>query len=74
MGLAALLWNRHLSWLFFVGAAPVILLAMMGTALELSGRPTCPRSATGVPLCYMSLGVGVMMLLVFVYVLKRERA
>ncbi len=74
MGLAALWWAKPLSGLFFAGATPVILLALVGTALELSGRPTCPRSASGVPLCYMSLGVGVMMLLVFLYVLKRERA
>jgi len=74
MGLAALLWNKRLSGLFFVGATPVILLALVGTGLELSGHPICPRSASGVPLCYMSLLVGVMMLLVFLYILKRERA
>lgn len=74
MGLAALLWEKRLSGLFFAGAAPVILLALVGTGLEVSGRPACPRSASGMPLCYMSLGVGVAMLLVFLYILKRERA
>ena len=62
-----------LSGLFFVGAIPVIVLALIGTTLELSGQPTCPQSETGMPLCYMSLFVGVMMLLVFLYILRRER-
>lgn len=73
MGIVAILWNRPLSWLFFAGVAPVILLALVGSLLELTGHPTCPRSDAGLPLCYMSLFVGVMMLLVFLYVLKRER-
>jgi len=43
MAIAAMVWWRDLKWLFFIGAAPVILLAATGTTLELSGRPTCPR-------------------------------
>lgn len=73
MGLAAVLWNKRLNGLFFAGAAPVILLALTGTSLELSGRPTCPRSETGLPLCYLSLIAGIMMLVVFLFALKRER-
>ena len=73
MGIAALFWNKQLSWLFFSGAVPVIFMAMIGTVLEITGLPTCPRSDTGLPLCYMSLLVGVMMLVVFLYVLKLER-
>ena len=73
MGLAAVLWNKRLNGLFFAGAAPVILLALTGTSLELSGRPTCPRSEIGLPLCYLSLIAGIMMLVVFLFALKRER-
>jgi len=73
MGITALFWNKQLSWLFFSGAVPVIFMAMIGTVLEITGLPTCPRSDTGLPLCYMSLLVGVMMLVVFLYVLKLER-
>lgn len=73
MGLAAVLWNKPLNGLFFAGAAPVILLALIGTSLELSGRATCPRSETGLPLCYLSLIASIMMLVVFLLVLKRER-
>ncbi|MEP2731298.1 MAG: hypothetical protein ABJN03_19515 [Ascidiaceihabitans sp.] len=50
-------WHRF-KWLFFIGATPVILLAIAGTTLELFGRPTCPRSDSGWPLCYTSLMIG----------------
>jgi hypothetical protein len=73
MGVAALFWNKQLSWLFFSGVVPVIFMALVGTVLEITGLPSCPRSDTGLPLCYISLLVGVMMLAVFLCVLKLER-
>ena len=73
MAVAALVWWRTLSWLFFIGAAPVILLAASGTTLELFGRPTCPLSANGLPLCYISLAVGCGLLLGFLLVLFLEK-
>jgi len=50
-----------------------ILLAAAGATLELSGRPTCPRSDSGWPLCYSSLIVGVSLLAAFLVVLLIER-
>ena len=73
MAAAALVWWRNLKWLFFLGAAPVILLAATGTTLELSGVPTCPRSAGGWPLCYTSLMIGVSLLTLYLVVLRVER-
>ena len=73
MGIASLLWMKPLKWLFFVGVTPVILIALSGTALELIGRPTCPASDTGTPLCFYSLGVGVAMLILFIFALRLER-
>ncbi|WP_299732142.1 hypothetical protein [uncultured Tateyamaria sp.] len=58
MGAAVSIGWRGLKWLFFVGAAPVVGLALAGTSLELAGIPTCPRSETGRPLCYSSLMIG----------------
>lgn len=66
MALAGVIWWRIALKLFLVGAVPVITLAFIGTATELSGTPTCPRSAGGLPLCYVSLTLGVSLLLVFV--------
>jgi hypothetical protein len=68
IGLAALVWWRNLSWLFFVGVTPVIVLAVVGTTLELAGRPTCPLSDKGLPLCYVSLAMGCSLLLAFLVI------
>jgi hypothetical protein len=65
MAIAVSIGWRALKWLFFVGAAPVIVLALTGTSLELLGRPTCPRSESGWPLCYTSLIFGVSLLVTF---------
>ncbi len=73
MGIASLLWAKALNWLFFAGAAPVILLALAGTSMELMGRPTCPMSGTGTPLCFYSLAVGIAMLTIFLVALKMEQ-
>jgi hypothetical protein len=74
MGVASLLWTKSLQWLFYAGATPVILLALAGTTLELLGRPTCPVSDAGTPLCFYSLAVGLFMLFTFLLALKLERA
>jgi hypothetical protein len=73
MGIASLLWAKPLNWLFFAGSAPVILLALAGTSMELMGRPTCPVSDAGTPLCFYSLAVGISMLTIFLVALKMEQ-
>lgn len=73
MALAALVGWRNLRWLFFAGATPVLLLAAVGTTLELSGRPTCPLSDEGLPLCYVSLAMGCSLLLAFFVILFLEK-
>ncbi|MEP1444223.1 MAG: hypothetical protein ABJK39_14545 [Hyphomicrobiales bacterium] len=72
MAIAAIFWNKPFTRLFFAGVTPVIVLALVGTSLELGGRPTCPRSETGWPLCYSSLIVGLFMLVGFFVVLWLE--
>ncbi len=73
MGVAAIFWNKRLSWLFFAGVTPVILLASVGSFMELTGDPTCPQSESGFPLCYISWVVGVLMLVVFLIVRRGEK-
>jgi hypothetical protein len=65
MAIAVSIGWRHSKWLFFLGVTPVILLAIAGTGLELFGRPTCPRSESGWPLCYTSLMMSVSLLISF---------
>ena len=73
MAIAASIGFRNLKWLFFLGATPVILLAVAGTSLELLGRPTCPRSESGWPLCYTSLIIGLGLLTAFLGAVLLER-
>lgn len=73
MALAGLIWWCPLLPLFLLGAIPVITLALIGTASELAGVPTCPRSAEGLPLCYASLAVGVALLVTFLTITVLER-
>jgi hypothetical protein len=73
MALAVSVGWRKLKWLFFFGVTPVILLAIAGTSFELFGRPTCPRSESGWPLCYTSLMIGVSLLIAFLGAFLADR-
>lgn len=73
MAVAASFGWRKLKWLFVVGAAPVVLLALAGTSLELMGTPTCPRSDSGWPLCYTSLMIGLGLSAAFFLAVLLER-
>jgi len=68
--LMAALFDRktYSKWLFIVGWTPVILLAVIGSTLELSQGGICPRSEMGTPLCYISLSFAVFV--AFLYWLK----
>jgi hypothetical protein len=43
-------------WHYAFLAIP-FLLALSGTVSELSGKVVCPRSAGGIPMCYISFGI-----------------
>jgi len=43
--------------LFFVFIAFPTFLALKGSITELSGTVICPRTASGIPMCYISLGL-----------------
>ncbi len=74
MALASIWWQKRWHAAFYFGATPVILLALSGTLLELSGRPTCPDSESGVPLCFYSLAAGLAMLTLYLTAIWLERA
>ena len=67
IGISALLEPRRLTWLFLIGWLPVFLLAATGTTLELFGRPTCPATTDGTPMCYYSLAVALILLPAFFF-------
>ncbi len=44
----------------FIGIPAVIALA--GSVIELAGKEICPRTGQGIPMCFISLGICVMLL------------
>jgi len=63
---------RKTAWLFYPGWLPVFLFALTGTSLEIMGRPTCPATSSGIPLCYFSLAISIA--LVPAYLFTRGRS
>ena len=61
-------------WLFLAGWAPVFFLAMSGTALELFSKPTCPRTESGTPMCFFSLGVASLLIVIFIIARRSQTA
>lgn len=55
---------------FAAGWLPLFILASTGSGLELLGQVACPRSSTGVPTCFFSLGL--LGLIVVLYVLEKR--
>lgn len=73
MGIAALVAPSRLSGLFLAGRIPVFLLAATGSMRELFGRPTCPLSPVGVPMCYLSLSLACLLLPAFMASMRLQR-
>lgn len=65
MALAVILAPRRVTALFLFGWVPVFTVAFIGSTMEILGRPTCPTSPTGMPMCYYSLAVASMLLPAF---------
>ena len=57
--------------LFIAGAGIVLSLAAMGSFTQVMGIAECPKTASGLPMCYISLGLGVLLIGLFVV---REKA
>jgi len=74
MAVAAIFSPRRLMVLFLLGWAPVFLLALSGSTMEIMGRPTCPASPAGTPLCYFSLAVATLLLPAFLFGRHYQRA
>ena len=65
--LVATFFNNKLNakWLFIIGWSPVVLLALVGSLLELSQGDICPKSSMGIALCYVSLSFVIMVAALF---------
>jgi hypothetical protein len=56
--------------IFFTGWVPVFILAFFGSVMELLGNDTCPKSAAGIPMCFYSLLIVVLVGLLFLNLKK----
>lgn len=74
MLLASLRRTLTMSWFFWIGWLGVFGFAVSGTALELAGVGTCPRTGGGTPICYFSLGLAMVLALLFILGLERKPA
>jgi hypothetical protein len=55
IGIAQLFIGKWQVILFYSGWIVVFTLAMIGTLLEIGNGSTCPKSSSGLPMCYLSL-------------------
>ena len=63
---ATFLYQKNIAkTLFIIGWLPVLLLALVGSLLELSYGEICPKSSIGVPLCYVSLSFAMLVALLY---------
>ncbi len=53
---------RSTKWLFLIGWLPVFLLAASGVMAEIiSDVPVCPQTDGGIPKCYFSFGISLIL-------------
>ena len=65
--------QRRLHWLFLVGWVPVFLLAFVGSVFEISSGATCPKSNSGLALCYVSLSFAVVVAGLYFFLIKSRQ-
>ncbi len=61
-------------FLFLAGWLPVFLLAITGSVLELMNGNTCPKSESGIALCYLSLMFSFGVIVLYAFYLKLPSA
>ena len=60
-------------WLFLLAWTPVFLLAFFGTIFEIGDGNTCPKTTSGLALCYVSLAFAIIVALLYFLILKIRR-
>ena len=55
--------TAYLTQLYYAAVGVVTLIALTGTLGEIIGFAECPRTSGGIPMCYISLGICLSLLL-----------
>lgn len=66
--------GKKIQLLFLAGWTPVFLLAFVGTLFEISNGSTCPKSSSGLALCYVSLAFSITVASLYFLILKIKKA
>jgi len=56
---------RRAAWAFWMGWTPIASLASAGTVFELVEGNVCPRTDSGIPQCFISLGIAIALLVLW---------
>lgn len=59
--------------LYYLFLAIPFLMALSGTISELSGKVVCPRTPGGTPMCYISLGICTLLIVIKLVETKYKR-
>jgi len=58
---------------FYIGWFAVFAFALSGTILELINGQTCPKSSSGMPMCYVSLLLAITIAVLFFMSVKMNQ-
>jgi len=60
--------NKRLLYkrLFVIGAGIVFGLAIVGSVMQITSLGECPKTASGFPMCYVSLGISSLLIVFFI--------
>lgn len=61
-------------WLFWPGWIGIFAPAAFGSSMEIAGNDTCPRSGTGIPTCYFSLLMAVVIIVLYLMATRRPNS
>ena len=59
-------WHR----LYFIFSGFAFLIALLATTMQLFGHAECPKTETGIPMCYFSLLLSSLIIVIKRYLLK----
>ena len=62
--------NKLSSLIFYISIGIITLMAITGTYGEISGNGRCPKFASGIPMCYFSLGICLSLLMLKTIIIK----
>jgi uncharacterized membrane protein len=66
--------NARAKWIYFGFVGIVTIIAITGSIGELAGVTKCPRTDSGIPMCYISMGICLSLLILKMTKIKLDSA